>query len=156
MVRPTSTGVMKMPATLLRVALHTAAGTLPLAIEVKAIEDCTVDGSTHRNRIPSSRWLLGSIQPAPRARIARPSAGNSTKVEAAASRCSRQWLMPATIASRDSLAPCRKNKRVMAALVTQPITTAPSPRQGTRLARATDVISSIRNGSRPAIFRRMN
>ncbi len=39
MNRPTSTGVRKMPATLDRVALHTAAGVLPRAMEVKAMED---------------------------------------------------------------------------------------------------------------------
>ena len=34
-------------------AAQIAAGTLPPAMEVKAIEDCTVEGSTHRNRMPA-------------------------------------------------------------------------------------------------------
>ena len=50
--RPTSSGVRKMPSKFEAEALHTAAGTLPRAIEVKAIDDCTVDGSTHRNSMP--------------------------------------------------------------------------------------------------------
>ena len=37
-----------MPITLEAEALHTAAGTFPRAIEVKAIEDCTVEGSSVR------------------------------------------------------------------------------------------------------------
>ena len=34
-------------------AAHTAAGMLPPAIEVKAMDDCTVDGSAHRNSTPT-------------------------------------------------------------------------------------------------------
>jgi hypothetical protein len=34
-------------------ALHTAAATLPCAIAVNAIEDCTVEGRAHRNSTPS-------------------------------------------------------------------------------------------------------
>ena len=41
-------GVMKMPRILDAVALQMAAGTLPCAIEVKAMDDCTVDGSMHK------------------------------------------------------------------------------------------------------------
>ncbi len=147
---PTITGVRKMPITLDRVALHTAAGTLPRAMEVKAIEDCTVEGSRHRNSTPAV--MPGLIQPVPSARMTRPSTGNRTKVEAATSRCRRQWPMPAMIASRDSLAPCRKNNRVMAALVIQPNTTAPSPRQGRTLAKATVPTRNIRKGSSPGSF----
>src|SRR5580704_2569193 len=44
-IRFTASGVTKMPMILEAEALQIAAGTLPLAIDVKAIEDCTVDGS---------------------------------------------------------------------------------------------------------------
>src|SRR5690606_38926492 len=49
---PTSSGVRKMPSRLEAEALHTAAGTLPRAIEVNAIADCTVAGRQHRNSTP--------------------------------------------------------------------------------------------------------
>ncbi|VEB44102.1 Uncharacterised protein [Chromobacterium violaceum] len=39
---------MKMPSRFDAVALQMAAGTLPWAMEVKAMDDCTVDGSMHR------------------------------------------------------------------------------------------------------------
>ena len=41
-----------MPSRFDAEALQTAAGTLPRAIEVKAIDDCTVEGSRHRNSMP--------------------------------------------------------------------------------------------------------
>ncbi len=50
--RPTASGVMKMPSRLEAEALHTAAGTLPRAIEVNAMADCTVAGRQHRNMMP--------------------------------------------------------------------------------------------------------
>ena len=43
---------MKMPSRLEADALQTAAGTLPRAIDVNAIDDCTVDGSVHRKSMP--------------------------------------------------------------------------------------------------------
>ena len=50
---PTAEGTMEievrpMPMRFDADALHTAAGTLPPAIEVKAIEDCTVEGNRLR------------------------------------------------------------------------------------------------------------
>jgi hypothetical protein len=51
--RLTSAGVMKIPSRLEAEALHTAAGTLPLAIEVNAMDDWTVDGSVQRKRTPA-------------------------------------------------------------------------------------------------------
>ncbi|MNC44858.1 hypothetical protein D3C75_937820 [compost metagenome] len=68
---------------------------------------------------------------------ARPSNGNSTKVQENTSKCRRQCPAPAMIASRDSLAPCRKNSRPMARLVSQPKYTAPSPEQGSTVAIST-------------------
>jgi hypothetical protein len=50
--RPTSSGVRNMPKMLEAEAEQIAAGTLPPAIEVKAIDDCTVDGRTQRKRMP--------------------------------------------------------------------------------------------------------
>ena len=44
----TSSGVTNTPSKVEADALHTAAGTLPLAKDVKAMADCTVAGSTHR------------------------------------------------------------------------------------------------------------
>src|SRR3546814_2109868 len=75
--RLASSGVSAMPSRFEKDALHTAAAILPRAIEVKAIDDCTVDGSKVRNRNPaaivgSSRWS----RPIP-----SPSSGKIRKVE---------------------------------------------------------------------------
>ena len=43
-----------MPTRLDAEALHRAAATLPPAIEVNAIEDCTVEGRVHRKSRPST------------------------------------------------------------------------------------------------------
>jgi hypothetical protein len=56
-----STGVSATPTRLDSDALHSAAGTLPRAIEVKAIEDCTVDGSTQRKSRPTA--ISGATKP---------------------------------------------------------------------------------------------
>ena len=57
-------------------AAQIAAGTLPPAIEVKAIEDCTVEGSTDKNSSPivtvAPRIGLHSVA------SSRPISGNST------------------------------------------------------------------------------
>ena len=45
-------GVSTTPSMFDSDALTIAAGTLPGAIEVNAIEDCTVDGTRHRNSTP--------------------------------------------------------------------------------------------------------
>src|SRR5690606_20846792 len=50
--RATRTGVRKIPRMFEVEAAHIAAGTLPPAIDVKAIDDCTVEGRTHRNKRP--------------------------------------------------------------------------------------------------------
>ena len=71
---------------------------------------------------------------------ARPSNGNSTKVRLNTSKCKRQWPAPATMALRDSLAPCRKNSSAMARLVTQPNATAVWPLAGSSEARITVAI----------------
>jgi len=48
----TSTGVSAIPRMLENDALQMAAATFPRAIEVNAIEDCTVEGRQHRNISP--------------------------------------------------------------------------------------------------------
>ena len=50
--QPTSSGVSTMPMMLDSEALHSAAGTLPPAIEVNTTDACTVDGSVQRNSSP--------------------------------------------------------------------------------------------------------
>ena len=49
---PARSGVRNMPKIFEADAEQMAAGTLPPAIDVKAMDDCTVEGSTHRNRMP--------------------------------------------------------------------------------------------------------
>lgn len=50
--KTTSSGVSTTPRMFDSDALTIAAGTLPCAIDVNAIEDCTVDGTRHRNNTP--------------------------------------------------------------------------------------------------------
>jgi hypothetical protein len=52
MSKTTSSGVSTTPRMFDSDALTIAAGTLPCAIDVNAIEDCTVDGTRHRNNTP--------------------------------------------------------------------------------------------------------
>ena len=87
---------------------------MPRPIEVKAIEDCTVDGSAHRKMTPSQSG--GVSNPGINARKARPNRGNRRKVQPMISACSRQCVMPAMTASRDSRAPCRKNSSAIATM----------------------------------------
>ena len=61
--------------------------------------------------------------------------------------CSRQLPIPATIASRDSLAPCRKNSSAIAASASIPNAVAHRPVAGSSDAAATVPISHNRNGS---------
>jgi len=48
---------------------------------------------------------------------AMPSSGNIRNVQASTSACSRQCVKPATIASRESFAPCMKNSSAIDAVV---------------------------------------
>ncbi len=134
-----------MPSRLEAEALHTAAGTFPRAIEVKAIEDCTVEGRKQRKSIPLA--ITGLSQPWDTALRPRPTAGNKTKVVPRARAWIRQALSPPRIASRDSLAPCRKNSSAMAASVMIPMIRAPSPWQGSTLASTTLARSARMKGS---------
>ena len=143
--RLASSGVTMIPSTFDSEALHTAAATLPRATAVNAIEDCTVDGSRVRNSMPDT--ISGSSQPGASSLTARPIAGNHTKVEASTNMCSRQLPMPWTIASRDSLAPCRKNSSPIATSATTSNTDAARPRAGSSEAIATTTIRLSRKGS---------
>src|SRR5271163_5254553 len=114
-----------MPTRLDAEALHKAAATLPPAIEVNAIEDCTVDGRVHRNIRPSTIGAGNSAEAA--GRSARPKSGKSTKVAAKTTRCSRQCETAATTAARDRRAPCKKNSSPIAAEVRPAKTDTPAP-----------------------------
>ena len=74
----TSNGVSTMPIRLENEALQIAAATLPRAIEVNAIEDCTVDGRQHRNITPV--YSPGVSAHGTNSRESKPSNGNSTNV----------------------------------------------------------------------------
>ena len=56
----TSSGVSTTPTMLDNDALTIAAETWPRAIEVNAIDDCTVDGTRHRNSSPLYRSMFST------------------------------------------------------------------------------------------------
>src|SRR5690606_6385511 len=132
MKNATSAGVINIPIRLEKEAQQTAPATLPLATEVKAIDDWTVDGKKHINRkpqynsCPSIGCKIGLAN--------NPKRGNKAKVKAKTRVCSLQCIIPSTTASRESLAPCRKNRIAIAAVVTQPNTWAACPETGSKLA----------------------
>ena len=74
-ISPTSAGVTKIPSRLDADAAHTAAGTLPFAIDVNAIDDWTVDGSVHRNSTPA--YSVGVTSGCSTGFSARPSSGTA-------------------------------------------------------------------------------
>ncbi len=99
----TRAGVTTMPKRLDTEALHSAAGTLPRAIEVKAIDDCTVDGSRQTKSRPSAR--SGGSQS--RAARGHGEADQRKQNEARGEdqRLQRQCIRPSTTACGDSRAP---------------------------------------------------
>ena len=99
----TSSGVSAIPTMLDSDALTSAAETLPRAIEVNAIEDCTVEGTRHKNSNPLYRSRFSSQGTRPRQ--ASPSSGKSTKVVASTSRCNCQRLTPCQACCGESRAP---------------------------------------------------
>ena len=135
----TSNGVRKTPSRFDIDALQTAAATLPRAIEVNAIDDCTVEGRAHRKRIPTINSGVSS-QLGDSHSMPSPSSGNATKVQASTSRCRRQWVRPAMIASRGRRAPCRKNSHAIATIENQSKAIATSPRHGRMMATTTVAI----------------
>ncbi len=112
-----------------------ATGTLPRAIEVKAIDDWTVEGSAQSRITPVQSGGVSS--PGSSALAPKPNAGNSMNVEAITTTCSRQCHAPANAACGESPAPSRKNRSATAALVAYWATTAPSPCAGRADARQT-------------------
>ena len=125
---PASSGVSRMPTRLDAVAAQSAPATLPRAIEVNAIEDCTVDGSTHSTSSPAHS--AGVSSPGAIARAASPSAGNNRNVLASTTACSRQCRAPANAACGANRAPCRKNISAIAAVPAPLATAMPRPSAG--------------------------
>src|SRR6187431_2038215 len=107
--RPSQSGVSSTPSRLESVALNTAAGTLPLAVAVRATEEETVDGNAHRKNRPV-RKSTGKCRPA-LASSKRPKSGQSKNVQVCTKRWSRQLRAPAPSAASDKLRPCRKKIR---------------------------------------------
>src|SRR5215470_10105126 len=105
----TSRGVSTIPIRLEKDALQIAAATLPRAIDVKAIEDCTVDGRQHRNRTPEYSSGVSTCGTSTR---------NNTNVQASTSVCSRQCLRPSSASRVDSRAPYKKNRKPIAIVTT--------------------------------------
>src|SRR6202012_5417526 len=123
-----SKGETKIPSRLEIDALQRAAATLPRAIEVKAIEDCTVDGSRHRNNSPLYRSRFSSQGTRPRA--ASPSNGKTTNVVAKTSRCSCHRLTPCQACCGDSRAPYSQNSSAITTLAATDMTSEKAPRAG--------------------------
>src|SRR4051812_16953780 len=99
-------GVSTTPSKLDKVALKTAAATLPRAAAVSATDEDTVDGSAHRKNKPV-RSAVPRCEPASPS-SSSPSSGNSKKVDPCTSKCRRHFRVPAASASNDSVSPCKK------------------------------------------------
>ena len=91
-ITATNSGVTKIPTMLGADALHIAAARLPLAMEVKAIADCTVPGSMQRYRKP--RYNVGVIKGSSTGRNKMPIRGKTTKVMQKMTIWIRQCIMP--------------------------------------------------------------
>src|SRR5579883_525449 len=143
--KPAISGASTVPSRFDVEALHNAAGTLPPAIDVKAIDAWMVDGSALSRINPAHNG--GDSSPGAEACKPTTSSGNSTNVLRKITACSRQWRRPATAASGASRAPCMKNSSMMAALVTQAATSPASPRAGATEASATVSRMAARKGS---------
>lgn len=98
-----SSGVSTIPSSEENDPAQMAAGTLPLAIEVKAIEDWMVEGTRHRKRNPP--YSAGVSSHGTRPLAASPSSGKTTKVQASTVVWSRQWRTPSSASRVESLAP---------------------------------------------------
>ena len=108
--------------------------------------DCTVAGKIHRYRKPV--YSMGSTLTGAHQANNTPRTGNRMKVLHITHRCSRQWLPPAIMASRESFAPCIKNSSAIAAVVKPSKNGTKSPLAGKKEASKTTVISVSVNGSR--------
>src|SRR5271166_684646 len=99
----TSSGVSTTPRMLDNDALTMAAETCPRAIEVNAMDDCTVDGTRHRNSTPWYRSMVSTD--GTNARATTPSIGKITYVVVRTSKCSRHCRTPCQACSGDNRAP---------------------------------------------------
>src|SRR6478736_3396642 len=136
----TSAGVTTMPIRLENDALHIAAATFPFAMDVNAIEDCTVDGRQHKNITPA--YKSGVNTSGTNTRESKPSNGKNTKVNARMTPCNRQCRTRAKAARVDNRAPYKKNKPI-AMVVASATPSATMPRAGSSDATPT-VTSSNR------------
>src|SRR6478609_10531037 len=141
-------GVSSTPSKLERVALNTAAGTLPLAAAVSATDDETVDGKAHKKNNPVRR---SSDKRSPTTRSSsKPKTGQSKNVQACTKRWSRQLRTPAASAANDKLSPCRKKISATPSLFNSsgcklpPL--APGPGKSQASATATPIPSKNQSG----------
>ena len=93
----------KVPKRFDVVAATMAPATLPWAIEVKLIDDCTVEGTRQIHNMPTYR-VLGIAQ-GTRPCIASPTSGNTTKVATRIAPCNFQFLRPSRVSRGSSRAP---------------------------------------------------
>ena len=142
-----SSGVSAMPRMFDNEADTTAAGTLPCAIDVNAMDDCTVDGRQQMNNTPSASE--GPSVAYASGASSSPSTGNSTYVLDSTARCRRQCARPANTASCDNRAPCRKKSAMIAALTSTSSAWAGSPEAGNNVASATQPINAHVKPSSP-------
>ncbi len=118
---------------------------LPRAIEVSAIDDCTVDGSAARKKTPVHN--AGGNAPASAFDMASASSGNITKVLVRITRCNRQWVIPSAIEARDSFAPTKKNSSTTIAIESTATPCAATPVAGRTVASSSAATSPRINGS---------
>lgn len=95
--------MITMPAMLEKEPAQIAAGTLPRAREVKAIDDWMVDGTKQRKRKPD--WSCGVRTKGTSPSLASPSNGKRTKVAPRTVRWSRQWRTPSSASPVESREP---------------------------------------------------
>ena len=136
----TIAGVKNIPNKLEAVALQIAAATFPFATDVNAMDDCTVDGSMHKNKIP--KYKLGVINGARTGFSTNPNNGNSAKVLTNTVKCNRQCFAPANNVSRGNFAPCMKNSSPIASVVKSLKTWAARPEAGRKDAVNTVAINA--------------
>ena len=129
---PTSKGVNTMPSKVEADALQTAAGILPRAMLVSAMADCTVAGKAHKNSMPCTKG--GGSNRAHSGWASQPTRGNTMNVVAVTTRCRRQWPIPAQMAWRESLLPCKKKSKTITQVVALFKISANIPVAGARLA----------------------
>jgi len=94
---------MNVPSRLDVVAATMAPAMLPWAIEVKLIDDCTVEGTRHNHMTPV--WRAGVSAQGTRTLSARPMRGKAMKVNAMMSPCIRQFFRPSRVSEGCRRAP---------------------------------------------------